>query len=265
MKRALVSTMFVARVAHADDAQDACMTQADRGQQLRDQSHLIEARAQFIACAREPCASVIAKQCATWLQGVDAQLPTVAFRARGADGKDIVAVRVLVDGKQVARSLDGHPIAIDPGVHTFTYQHDGDADVQEIVLVRAGEKNRPIDIQLAGTKPSAPPPVTPEPQASKPFRVPLGAALSLAGAGAAVVVMGVFVGVASDDVSRMRRTCAPRCSPSDVDDVRVKIAGANVAATVGIVAAAVATVWIIFANTGSRRTNANAMEPVLRF
>ncbi len=252
MKRALLVLLLLTRAANADDAQDACMSQADRGQSLRDEGKLIEARDLFLSCARDPCASVIAKQCATWLQGIDAQMPTVAFRAKGGDGKDIVTVRVLVDGQARIESLDGHPVAINPGVHTFVYQHDRDPDVRDTVVVRAGEKNRPIDIQFAtAAKVEAPPP-RPEPK-PRSFRFPLGAGIALGVGAAGFVTMGVLAGVASDDANHLRGTCAPQCDPSKVDDVHTKVIAANIALGAGIAALGIAALWLILANASKSR------------
>ena len=266
MKVAALALLLFAPTASADDAQDACMAQADRGQSLRDESKLIEAREQFLSCARDPCASVISKQCATWLQAVDAQMPTVAFRARGADGKDISLVRVLVDGRPRVESLDGHPIAINPGVHSFVYQHAGSPDVEDTVVIRAGEKNRPLDVRFATPAAAVErPPPRPEPKA-RAFRVPWLAAASLGAATGLFFTTGIIVASASSDAAYLRKTCAPDCPLSSVDGVRNLIAVANVTLVMAIAWLGVGALSLILANTSSSAPRkALLVDPVLHF
>jgi hypothetical protein len=263
-----LSLSLFSPLAHAEDAQDACVAQADHGQSLRDQGKLIQAREQFLLCARDPCATMITKQCATWLQKVDDEIPTVAFRAKGGDGKDIVDVHVLSDGKEIKASIDGQPIAIDPGVHAFLYRHAGDDDLQETVVIRAGEKNRPVDIQFASKTIEPPPP--PTAPAPRRFRVPLGTWVSVGVGVSAFLGMGLLAVGAANDASHLRMTCAPTCTTSQVDGVRTTIVAANVALGVGIAALGVAALWLILANTipsggSSTPIKALRMDPVLRF
>jgi hypothetical protein len=49
---------------------------------------------------------------------------------------------------------------------------------------------------------------------------------------------------ARGDADRLRTTCAPACDPGDVDAVRAKQIGANVALGVGVLAAGAAAVLV---------------------
>jgi hypothetical protein len=87
-----------------------------------------------------------------------AALPTVVVGARDWQGHDVLAVKVSVDGVVAQESLDGKPILVDPGVHTFKYESAATpAPVEEKVLVREGEKNRSLTVQFPAPPGAAPP------------------------------------------------------------------------------------------------------------
>src|SRR5262249_31598684 len=85
----------------------ACAAASDQAQQLRDEAKLRAARAQLIICADETCPGVIRKDCAGWLADVEARLPSVVFRVLDPAGKDLVQVKLTVDGKKLTDTLDG--------------------------------------------------------------------------------------------------------------------------------------------------------------
>src|SRR5512141_1076550 len=92
------------------EVKKACVAQADQGQQLRSDGKLALAKEQFAQCSRDECPGPLRQDCAQWMNEVVAALPSVVVGARDADGRDIVDVRVTVDGKEVATRLNGSPI-----------------------------------------------------------------------------------------------------------------------------------------------------------
>jgi len=253
--------------ARADEV-DACVRSADRAQQLRDQGKLIEARAQLIACGASACPAPVAKQCGKWLQGVEAELPTLSLRVRDAKGDDVADVAVTSDGAPLLASLDGRPVPMDPGVHRLAFRR-GSSTAQESIVVRAGEKDRLVDVQLSAPTPSAPkivvaPPRAPPPraEAGARFRFPWPAGVALGFGVAGFVTMGALAASANADASSLRQTCAPNCAESDVDVVRTKLAVANVGLGVGIAGVAVAAIWIVVASVHhARAPSAVALSP----
>ena len=248
---------LTAAAAHARaDERKACVDAFDRAQQLRDQKKLAAARAELLSCSRDVCPKVVAKECAEAVVEIDRDQPTLAIRARDGNGKDVSDVKVLVDGAPLVSSLDGSALPIDPGPHKLRFVRDGSPDVEEDVVIRVGEKNRPLDVTIGASK-AAPvvvaPPPPPAPTAERQgFHVPILAWVSL---GVGAVGFGVMAGLAasaSSDASALRRTCAPGCAQAQVDDVRARLAVANVAMIAGFVGVGGAVLTTVLANTALR-------------
>ena len=47
---------------------------------------------------------------------------SVVPAAKDKKGRDIVDVKVSIDGKVVTETLDGKALPVDPGVHTFRFE-----------------------------------------------------------------------------------------------------------------------------------------------
>ena len=153
------AVLFRASAATAQDASsnasevDTCIAASDDGQKLRDDGHYLRARASFITCAHEACPAQIRNDCLQWLDDVDKKTPTVVLSARDS-GNDVADVTVTVDGVPLVDHLDGRPIPLDPGEHRFRYVHGSYPPIDDVVVLRAGEKNRPISAKF-GAEPVA--------------------------------------------------------------------------------------------------------------
>lgn len=244
-------TLFVlvdAREAAAGDAKpdeaatvDACAEASEKGQERRDLGKLIDARASFVACAADACPDVIRRDCAEWLADVDKKIPSIVVRARDSEGRDQADVRVFADGKEVAPSLDGRAISLDPGPRSLRFERAGAEAVQESILLREGEKSRLVDIVISGGERRGAPDA-PRLPSGAPFSIPVGSWV-LGG----VAVLGgagfTYFGLrAKNDVDQMRSTCAPRCDPARVDAARRDVIIANVALGAGVAALGAAVV-----------------------
>jgi hypothetical protein len=247
-----LALVLCALPARADERR-ACVEAADSGQTFRDQGKLVEARESFMTCARDACPAIVANQCTTWLNDVEREIATITFRATDASGKELVDVPVSIDGTLRLPSLDGRAIRINPGVHRVTFSHAGDPDVEQQVVVHAGEKARLVEVRI-GPRSLAIPPPTPsregEPPSKSGFRFPLFAAASLGVGAASFVTMGVLVGTTASDVDHLRATCAGSCSSSEVDSANTRIVVANVMMGVGIAAVALGAVSLVVVNMG---------------
>lgn len=162
----------------AADADDDCIGASERAVKLSRAGTLLLAREELSACSALVCAEALRTSCASRLTELNAQIPTMVFRATDARGADTAAVRLFVDGKLVAESLTGQAIAVDPGSHTFRFeaaQVDAGRGAQTIEkqwLVREGEKGRALAVSFAPPDP-APVPVAPPPagvQSGEPAR-----------------------------------------------------------------------------------------------
>jgi hypothetical protein len=250
-------TVATAEPAHAGPKE--CIAAADEGQKLRDDGKLTAARDKFIMCAAKACPGADAKKRSEWLIDAENDTPTVTFRAFDEQGKETLAVRVLIDGVAVAQSIEAKALPVDPGEHTVRFELAGGQAVEDKVLVRPGEKNRMIELSFqpkapppAAAKPVVPPPAAPPPDEGGGFHVPTLGWIGLGVGVAGGVMTAVFAISANSAESDLRSTCAPSCASSEKSSIDTKIVLANVGLGVGIVGLGVAVVSTVLANTGSK-------------
>jgi hypothetical protein len=243
---------------------------------MRDRGKVIEARELFRVCARTSCPAVVRKDCSKWLAEIEESVPTIVIAARGPSGADIIDLKVSVDGEVVATRADGKPIAINPGEHTLRFEAEGVPPKTEPVVIRTGEKNRMLRVELgAGTSETKPKPVVAEPPQGEPVVAPSSgppAGFWILG-GLGVVALGSFAyfGVTSkSDLDDLRATCAPYCPQSELDSVKSRMLVADISLGVGIASLAVATVLLVTsgsknaAGTSAKTTGARAPRVDLR-
>jgi hypothetical protein len=248
------SAVLLASTAGRADERKACLDAADNAQTLRDQGKIVEAREDFVKCAREACPSVVSHQCATWLSDINRELATISVRVTDAAGKDLVDVGVWIDGVASPSAADGRALPINPGVHRFRFTHGTDTSEQEVVI-HAGEKVRPIEARLGSpllNKVEGAPATAGESKPGPGFRFPLFAGISLGVGAMAFVTMGVLVATTASDVDNLRASCAGHCNPSDVSSANTRIVLANVAMGVGIVGVAAAGTSLLVVNLGHK-------------
>lgn len=135
--------------AHADNTAE-CISTNENSQKLRREKKLREALVELKICSQPTCPSAVQRDCTQWLREVEAALPTVSFSAKDGAGNDLTDVRVDVDGKLVLQQLDGSSVAVNPGKHTFTFTHEGDAELTQEVLVSEGDKARKFEVRFKG-------------------------------------------------------------------------------------------------------------------
>ncbi len=250
----LAAALLFPASSHAQDVA-ACVQASEQAQSLRDEGKYKKAREQLFICSRDACPAVVRKDCVQWLQELDASMPSVVITAKDGNGKDLVDVKVTVDGQTFAERLDGKPIPLDPGKHTVRYEAAGVPPVEEELMIHAAEKNRLLNVKLGKASPdvSTPPPSTTlPPDTDKPSRGGIPASAFVIG-GIGVVALGsfAFFGLTGKaDVSEMRSTCAPNCEEARVSSARTKLLLADVSLTVGVVALGVAT-WMIISGSKS--------------
>jgi hypothetical protein len=129
-------------------------------------------------------------------------MPTVVLAVRNARGDDLTAVRVMMDRSPLTTGLGGNAIAVDPGPHTFTFEAEGYAPLDEDVLVREGEKERSLSVVLQGpaqARPDVgrPPPPAPTQTLQRGPSTRRWIALTTTGVGALGVGVGGILGLAA--------------------------------------------------------------------
>lgn len=242
---AVMTTVLAEGVAFAaPDDREQCAASAEQAQQLRDEGKYRRAREQMLVCARDVCPGPIKSDCGKWLTELDRDAPTVVFGARDNSGTDILDVQVSMDGALIQERLDGKPVLVDSGEHTFRFESKDGAVKEERVLVRAAEKARP----LIATFPS---PVVPDKDKDKdsgggggsPPATESGSLVpTLVVGGIGVVALGsfAFFGISGKNAVDDLQECKPTCSEEKVDSARTKLIIADISLGVGVVALGVA-------------------------
>ncbi len=138
----LIASALVVAPALADDDPMACIAASDRGLDLRKQGKLIEARRMLAACAATTCGPDISSVCQKRIADINAALPSVVFTPKDGAGNDVVGVHVSIDGGASVQALDGRPITLDPGPHTFRFEVAGQPPFDRAFVIAEGAKDR---------------------------------------------------------------------------------------------------------------------------
>jgi len=260
---ALASLAFVVVASSASVAApsapasaDACVRLSERGLAARDRGLLREARGHFISCAADTCPKTLRVDCSRWLEEVEATLPSIVAGAREEGGIDLFDVRVLVDGVVAVEPQQGKAIALDPGPHVVRFERPGSEPVEIKIMLRAGERNRPVLASFTKRDQVAVPPPT-KPPSDEPWRAKNEKAeekhhsppvLAWVFGGIGIAGIGAFTGLAisgSSEKDRLRGVCSPSCSDDDVGSLRGQYIAADISLGIGIVALGLATYFFL--------------------
>jgi len=218
LKLALVinvwATLLCQKAGAADRA--ACFDAATRGQTLRDEHQLLEARDKFRQCAQEECPESMRGDCAEWLEAVERSIATVVFVATDEGGAVVfdVSVRVLLLAK-----LDGRAVSVNPGLHTFSFRRADGASAEAMVQANEGEKNQKVAVLFShlGAPPAPekaavlPPDGTAFPLSPRAPGMPVRKILGLgamAVGGAGIALGGVFAVLSAFEFNQQKSDCA---------------------------------------------------------
>lgn len=205
---------------------------------------MLAAVEQLPACMRLECPAFIRRDCATYKSEIDAAMPTFVVRARRSAGADVSAVRVVIDGRPFAESLDGLAHPLDPGQHVFRFETAGSPPVERTIVLREGEKIRAIEVVFV---------VPEEPTRAQPESPGIPTSAWVLGAiGVAALGGFAYLGATGlDDYHALERGCGKSgsCASGDVSSARTRLwvaDGLLVAGTAALAAGA----WIVIG--GSR-------------
>src|SRR3954467_14389164 len=115
----LSATMVMATSQGFAGDRAACFDAASKGQSLRDQHKLLEARDAFRICSQRDCPTSMQSDCTGWLNVIEKSIPSVVLSAKDATGRDVLGATVTLDGQPTATKLDGTPLSLNPGPHNF--------------------------------------------------------------------------------------------------------------------------------------------------
>jgi hypothetical protein len=217
---------------------NVCVDAYGKAQEHRMNNDLLKARDALWTCARTTCPSVIQNDCTTWLNQVIESIPSIVLEAK-VDDDSVFDVTVSMDGARIATQLDGKPIEINPGLHTFVFERSGGTEpIEKKIIIAAHMKSQIVSVgwhlpasARKGEKGSGAAGATAKP--IPPLVYVLGG-VSVA-AFATFAVLGLTGQATQHD---LENSCQPKCSTSDVSSLKARFIGADVAAGVSALAAA---------------------------
>jgi hypothetical protein len=263
------SSLFVATMlllaasssARADDVA-TCADAFDESQVKRDAGNLLEARRFLRICAGPHCSPTQQRLCSEWLADVDARLPSVVLSAKDGAGADLVDVRVLMDGVQVATKLDGRSLDVDPGLHSFVFERADGTRAETNTLAAERSKGKIVVVTYG------PPP----PTLVLPDRTPGGerSALKTAGlvVGAAGVVglaLGAVFGVEALSTKASHCDSNGQCDPGSASTAysQATLSTLGLAAGGALLAGGVTLYLLAPRGAGARRDTNLALAPTV--
>jgi hypothetical protein len=240
-----------ARAAGSPEDKRACAVASEEAQLRRIHGKLRGARDQLLVCARDVCPPLVKHDCEQWLAEVDGSMPTVVISALDGQGQDVGDVRVKLDDEPFLEKLGGSSVPIDPGEHTLRLQHGDDPPIEEKVIIREGEKNRMVRVQLqpivalvptTPMRPAEVPVARTEPASSG--RTILG--FSLLGAGAVALGLGTYFEITQvNDYASAKSSCPASTCVSQKNTISNDRVFGGVFLGVGGAAAVVGTVVLL--------------------
>ena len=231
--------------AKAGPSKDECIDAYTRAQDTRRDGKLLASREALLLCVNESCPKLVRTDCVKRLEELTPALPSVVFEAKDGSGRDLEEVTVTMDGQPLAERLDGHPIEVDPGPHTFVFQTKDLPEVRLSLIIHESERSRREPIVIGSPPPPAPAPLPASPPPVEPAPPPRLssqkiAALAVAGVGVAALGVGsVFGLIANGKKSDAKAACPDRCTDqSGVDKWNSARSAGNVSTVAFIVGAA---------------------------
>ncbi len=142
--------------AAAEPTKHDCIASNEDGQDLRRAGRLRAATERFEACAVSACPGPLREDCAARLEQVRRAMPSIIFSANDPAGHPIMNVRVTMDGAPLTERLDGAPMIVEPGEHTFELVARGFSPFSKRLVIREGAKERREAAVLEPVRSSSP-------------------------------------------------------------------------------------------------------------
>ncbi len=244
---------------------EACVASNADGQVLQSQGQLLSAVEKFQRCAAEACPEEIRRDCGTAMLAAKAIVPSVVIAVRRGD-EDILDALVLIDNSRNPVRLDGRPIELDPGPHVVRVHHGSQDTIERQMVLRQGERNRLISIELPSKavkvspdRPRLGPAPVAEAPAPRPLErsEPIPKAAWVAG-GVGVLSLGSFVVFGLDGKSKETalNRCKPDCTINAVSGMRRRYLIADVSLGLSLVSLGTA-VWLWWPSAGPAKASGN--------
>jgi hypothetical protein len=253
-----VSALVASGAAADEPTKQQCVVANESAQDLQRAGKLVEARLQLLTCADSACPGAVRVDCTDQLQALGKLLPTIVLTPKDAGGADASAAGLAIDGVAQPAALDGTPVPVNPGLHTFTVTlpgrspislrlsfKQGDRVHREVVLrttpdvaARSARPTAAGEAAVAEDAPAAPPLSSRAPAEGTVVNL-RRIGWSALGAGAAGMTLGTIFGflALSKKVSLDGECRGPSCLPgsqSDIEGMHVNGVAANISFAIGL-------------------------------
>lgn len=151
-----------------EDAKASCSKAFVAVQTLRKEGALVEAQEAAVACASQKCPRLLRRDCVVWQEEIGKAVPTVVVGVRDRRGRDVTDATIEVDGKAVPEALAGTPLPVDPGQRHFRVLRGKQVLSEETLLIRQGEKDRLVTLEVVFSEVPAPPEAVPAKATTRP-------------------------------------------------------------------------------------------------
>ena len=253
----LLAVTGTPHLAVAESDGSACATTAEEAQELRTEHKLREAQQKLLTCAQPTCPAIVRTDCMQWLSEVEKAMPTVVIKASGPTYREIIAVRVWLDGVLLFDRLNGLAHPVNPGVHQFRYEVDGMIPIEEQVVIREGEERRMLVVQFQAM-PDTGYSTSNSVEPAKVRRTPV-IPFVLGGVGLAALGSFAYFGIKGRaEASDLESGCGvtKTCSNAQIDQVRRKLQIADVSLGVSLISLGIATWMFVSHERAKARENA---------
>jgi hypothetical protein len=220
--------------ARADVTKSQCVDANSNGQSLRIDGKLEAARHELQLCSDASCPAIVRNDCAQRMDDLERAQPTIVFDVKDANGGDLSAVKVTIDGHALTDKLDGTALRVDPGEHAFTFGVIGQPAVARTFILKEGEKGRRERIVISGTPQAAtglaPIPALSPPVLTAPSTTPAGSerpsrgwgtqkivGLTAGGLGVAGIAVGSVFGLLTFSAVSAQKAACPASGAACTD------------------------------------------------
>lgn len=227
------------------ELKNQCADAYEATQRLRAEGKLLEARKNAIYCAQSACPGILRRDCAPWASELGASIPSAIFEARSQRGEPLSPVRVQVDGKVMAETLDGRARELDPGRHELLFSGPHlvskrlefvmlqGSQMQRVVVVLDEAQERTLDTRSTAA----------------PRRIPT-LSYVLAGVGVAGLASFAYFGSSGNAKKSDLQQCRPGCDSALRGPLQRDYILADVSLGIGLVALGLSA-WTAIASQSS--------------
>ena len=212
-----------------------CLEAHRNAQELKQNAKLLETQEQLLICSSGSCPGAIISDCGNWISELEQTTPSMVFEIR-VDGKEAFDAKLLVDGQLVTHRT--HALKVNPGRHSVRVELPPFEPQEQDLVLSEGQRMRLVSVAFTSKRSEpapAPAPMSPPPRPTErptPVVVYPLLALGVVGLGS----FGAFAGLGKSEQNELERTCAPRCSDSDLSKMKRWYTIGDVSAGVGAAA-----------------------------